>query len=92
MPASLSHGELENHDTRTGCEATRGNVLYPDQFSGFGGHRIKAAYELAFMPLKAHCHLGYGWSSTQLVGYNTVVIVDLAGGAVCIRRVFPDVC
>ena len=80
VSASLSQGKLENHNTRTGCVATGGNIHHPDQFSRLGGRRIKAAYELAFMPFKIRCHLGYGQSSTSLVGYNAVVIVSLIAG------------
>ena len=58
VPASLGRGELENHNTRTGCEATRGNVFHLDQFSGSGGCCIKVAYELVFAPLKIRYHLG----------------------------------
>ena len=80
VPASLSRGKLENHNTRMGCIATRGNIFRPDQFSGFGGRRVKAVYELAFATFKVRCHLGYGQSSTRLVGYNVVVIVSLTAG------------
>ena len=69
-----------------GCEATRGDVLCPDQFYVFGGHLLEAAYELAFAPFEAHCHLGYEQSSTRLVGYNAAVVVIFAMGAgVCLQ-------
>ena len=89
VPASLSRGELENHNSKMGCKATKGNVLCPDQFSLFGGHRIKAAYELVFALLKVHCHLVDVQSSTQLVDYNAVVIVVLATGAGVFLRGLP---
>ena len=81
VPASLSQGKLENHNTRMGDITTRGNIFRPDQFPGFGGRCVKAAYELAFTPFKVRCHLGYGQSSTQLVSYNVVVIACLTTGA-----------
>ena len=69
-----------------GCKATRGDVLRPDQFSGFGGHRVKMAYELAIVLFKVHYNLGYGQSSTWLVGYSAVVVVILTMGAgVCLQ-------
>ena len=64
-----------------GYGATGGDVLNPDQFSGFGGHRFEVAYELAFALFKLCCLLGYGQPSTRLVGYNAVVVVILAIGA-----------
>ena len=81
VPASLSHGKLENHSTRTGYIATRGNIFRSDQFSGFGGRRVIAAYELAFVPFKVRSYLGHGQSSTHLVGYNAVGIASLTAGA-----------
>ena len=80
VPASLSQGKLENHNTRVGYIATGGNIFRPDQFSGFGGRCVKAAYELMFAPFKVRCHLGYGQSSTRMVGYNVVVIACLTTG------------
>ena len=81
VPASLSQGKLKNHNTRAGYIATGGNIFRPDQFSGFGGCHVKAAYELMFVPFKVCCHLGYGQSSTRLVGYDVVVILCLTTGA-----------
>ena len=80
MPASLSRGELENHNPGMGCKVTGGYVLRTYQFSGFRGRRIEAAYKLALDPFKIRRHLGYKQSSTQLVGYNAVDVVILAIG------------
>lgn len=86
MPASLNQGELENHSIRMSYVATRGNVFGPNQFPGFGSHRIKAAYELVVVSLKVCGHLSHGQSSTQLVSYNAAVVVVLAANAgVCLQ-------
>ena len=86
VPASLSQGKLERHNTRMGYIASRSNVFHLDQFSGFGGHCVKVAYELAFAPFKVRCHLGYIRSSTRLVGFDAVLIACLATGAgVCLQ-------
>ena len=91
MPASLDCGELENHGTGTSHVATRGNVFSPNQFPGFGSHRVEAAYELALALLKVCGYLSHGQSGTQLVSYDAAVVVVLAADmGVCLQR--PPCC